>query len=118
MNSKITYHKEGDYYIPNLALPKQKEINLGKYGRLRLNYLKEHRKAEYTIMFMNNTLQTHLIEIDETANKRINLIVEHMAKVDGTDENLKAYDQLKCVGLMNNYKHCAEEIVLQELIFV
>lgn len=104
--------------MPNLALPEQKKINLGKYGRLRLNYLKEHCKTEYIIMFMNNTLQSHLIDIDEIANKRINLIVEHMAKADGTDENLKAQNPLRWTGLMNNYKHCAEEVVLNELIYI
>jgi len=68
-------------------------------------------------MLMNNTLQSHLIEIEETANKRIDLIVTRMAQADGTDEELKKQDQLKWVGLMNNYKHCAEEIVLSELIY-
>lgn len=117
MNSEITYTRIGDYYMPNLALQQQEEINLGKYARLRLNYLKNHRKAEYTIMLMNNTLQSHLIDIDEIAKKRINTIVEYMAKSDGTDENLKAQDQLKWTGLMNNYKHCAEEIVLKDFIY-
>ena len=95
----------------------EEKIILNKYGRARLRFLKENKKAEYTIMLMNGTLQSHLIEIDETANKRINLIVEHMAKADGTDENLKAQDQLKWIGFMNNYKYCAEEIVLNELIY-
>ena len=66
------YVRQGDYYIPNLVLPKQKKIHLNKYGRMRLNYLKEHKKAEYTIMFMENTLIDHLEEIQETATKRVN----------------------------------------------
>ena len=63
----IEYHLEGDYYIPNLTIPKQEKIILNKYGRMRLNYLKEHKKAEYTIMFMENTLIDHLEEIQETS---------------------------------------------------
>ena len=120
MNNKITYHKVGDYYLPNLKLgeSKFKNYHLSQYGRMRLNYLKQYKKAEYTIMLMNNTLQSHLIEIDETARNRIDFIVEHMAKVDGTDEELKAQEPLKWVGLMNNYKYCAEKNVFKELIYV
>ena len=68
------YVRQGDYYIPNLVLPKQKKIHLNKYGRMRLNYLKEHKKPEYTIMFMENTLIDHLEEIQETSTKRVNHI--------------------------------------------
>ena len=63
----IEYHLEGDYYIPNLIMPKQEKITLNKYGRMRLNYLKEHKKAEYSIMLLEGTLNTHLKEIQETA---------------------------------------------------
>lgn len=119
MDNKITYSKVGDYYMPNLVLTgTEKEITIGKYGRLRLNYLKQHNKAEYTIMLMNNTLQSHLLETDETARNRIDMIIQPMAKNDGTDESLKATDQLKWVELMNNYKLCAEEIVFSELIYL
>ena len=65
----IEYHLEGDYYIPNLAMPKQEKIVLNKYGRMRLNYLKEHKRTDYTIMFMDGTLNTHLKEIQEKAAK-------------------------------------------------
>ena len=68
----IEYVKQGDYYISNLVLPKQRKIHLNKYGRMRLKYLKEHKKAEYTIMFMENTLIEYLEEIQETATKRLN----------------------------------------------
>ena len=71
----IEYVRQGDYYIPNLVLPKQKKIHLNKYGRMRLNYLKEHKKSEYIIMFMENTLIDHLEEIQETATKRVNQII-------------------------------------------
>ena len=74
----IEYVRQGDYYIPNLVLPKQKKIHLNKYGRIRLNYLKEHKKAEYTIMFMENTLTNHLEEIQETATKRVDEIINKL----------------------------------------
>ena len=64
----IEYVRQGDYYTPNLVLPKQNKIHLNKYGRMRLNYLKEHKKAEYTIMFMNMTLNKHLKEVQEQAH--------------------------------------------------
>ena len=72
----IEYRLVGDYYIPNLVLPRRKNVKLGKYGRIRARYLKEHKKAEYTIMLIENTLQDHLIEIDKTANERFDLLME------------------------------------------
>lgn len=74
----IEYVRQGDYYIPNLVLSKQKKIHLNKYGRMRLNYLKEHKKAEYTIMFMENILIDHLEEIQETATKRVDEITNKL----------------------------------------
>lgn len=72
----IEYRLVGDYYIPNLVLEKEEKITLNKYGRLRLKFLKENKKAEYTIMFMNGTLNNHLKEIQETAEEKVNLIVK------------------------------------------
>jgi len=83
----IEYVRQGDYYIPNLVLPKQKKIHFNKYGRMRLNYLKEHKKAEYTIMFMENTLIEHLEEIQETATNRINLIIDDLKAKSGLTED-------------------------------
>ena len=71
----IEYHLEGDYYIPNLVLPKQEKVTLNKYGRMRLKYLKENKKAEYSIMLMDGTLNKHLKEIQETSQKRLNQII-------------------------------------------
>ena len=72
----IEYRLVGDYYLPNLVLEKEEKISLNKYGRLRLKFLKENKKAEYTIMFMNGTLNKHLKEIQETAQERVDIIVE------------------------------------------
>ena len=114
----IEYIRQGDYYIPNLVLSKQKKIHLNKYGRMRLNYLKEHKKAEYTIMFMENTLIEHLEEIQETATKRVNQIINDLKAKSDLTENMKNTDVLYWVGTMNAIKQQAKEIVLKELIYV
>ena len=114
----IEYIRHGDYYIPNLVLPKQKKIHLNKYGRMRLNYLKEYKKAEYTIMFMENTLINHLEEIQETATKRIDLIIDDLKAKSNITEDMKNTDMLYWIGTMNTIKQQAEEIILKELIYV
>lgn len=113
----IEYTKVGDYYLPNLVLEKEK-IVLNKYGRMRLKFLKENRKAEYTIMFLNGTLNKHLKEIQETAQERIDLIIEQLKQQNNLTEEMKNTDQLYWVSMMNNFKSTAEEIVLNELIYV
>ena len=114
----IEYVRQGDYYIPNLVLPKQKKIHLNKYGRMRLNYLKEHKKAEYTIMFMENKLINHLEEIQETATKRVDEIINKLKAQSNLIEDMKNTDMLYWVGTMNTIKQQAEEIILNELIYV
>ena len=114
----IEYVRQGDYYIPNLVLPKQKKIHLNKYGRMRLNYLKEHKKAEYTIMFMENTLINHLEEIQETATKRVDEIINKLKAQSNLTEDMKNTDMLYWLGTMNTIKQQAEEIILNELIYV
>ena len=117
---EITYHKEGDYFVPNLYLEKEDYKNdyiIGKYGHLRLEYLKNHKKAEYTIMFMNNTLRKHIVGTDIQAKDRLEFLMSEMLKKNPIAENLKNTNPLEWTGLMNNYKHCAEEIVFKELIY-
>ena len=114
----IEYVRQGDFYIPNLVLPKQKKIHLNKYGRMRLNYLKEYKKAEYTIMFMENTLIDHLEEIQESATKRVNQIIDDLKAKSNLKEDMKNTDMLYWVGTMNAIKQQAEEIILKELIYV
>ncbi len=113
----IEYTKVGDYYMPNLVLEKEKII-LNKYGRLRLKFLKENKKAEYMIMFMNGTLNKHLKEIQETADNRINLIIEQLKQQNNLTEEIKNTNQLYWVSMMNNFKNTAEEIILKELIYI
>lgn len=118
--NKIEYRKEGDYYIPNLIVPKDEYADycIGKYGRLRLNYLKEHKKAEYTIMLMNGTLRKHIVQIDMDAKNRVENIVNSLKSQSDLTEEMKNTNQLYWVGMMNNFKNQAEEIVLKELIYV
>ena len=113
----IEYHLEGDYYIPNLALSKQESITLNKYGRMRLKYLKEHKKADYTIMLMNGTLNTHLKEIQETADNRVGQIISELKSKSDLTEDMKNTDMLYWVGTMNAIKNQAEEIIYNELIY-
>lgn len=121
MNNKITYHKEGDYYIPNLYLEKEyykSDYQIGKYGHLRLQYLKEHKKAEYTIMLLDGTLRKHIVDTDIQAKERLEIFMKQMLDKNPIDENLKDTDPLKWCGLMNNYNHSAEEIILKEFIYI
>ena len=113
----IEYTKVGDYYMPNLILEKEK-IVLNKYGRMRLKFLKENRKAEYMIIFTKGTLNKHLKEIQETAQSRIDIIIEQLKQQNNLTEEMKNTDQLYWVSMMNNFKSTAEEIILKELIYV
>lgn len=95
---ELEYRKCGDYYIPNIVAPENiKNFRLGKYGRLRLNYLKANKKAEYMILQMENKLQKHLMDIDITAKERVNAIIKELAKKENVTEELKANNQLEWV---------------------
>ena len=114
----ISYTLVGDYYIPNLTMPKQEKITLNKYGRLRLKYLKEHKKAEYTILLVENKLNSHLKEIQEIAEKNVSNLIEQLKAKSDLTEDMKNTDPLYWVGTMNTIKNQAEEIVLKDLIYM
>ena len=118
MNNKITYRKEGDYFIPNLSLPIQPKNQIGKYGRLRLNYLKNFKKDLYTELLIDGTLKQHLLDIDESANERVHVLIKQFAESENVNEYLKEHHQMEWVQAMNNIKNRAEEIVLNEIIYV
>ena len=101
----IEYTLQGDYYIPNLVLPNRKNVIIGKYGRMRARYLKENKKAEYSIMLIENTLQDHLIEVDRTANERFELLMKQFKERGNITEDLKATNQMEWVGKMNAIKN-------------
>ena len=115
---KIDYRKCGDYYIPNLVISNTKNFKLGKYGKMRLNYLKTQKKAEYTILLMEEKLSEHLQDIDNAATNRYKLLMRQFAEQENITEELKATNQLEWVSKMNSIKNRAEEIIFNELIYV
>jgi len=112
-----TGRQMGDYFIPNLVLPDDGNYQIGKYGRIRRSYLKEHRKILYTNYVVEGTLFKHLSEIDQACNERMENIVSTMAKQEGVTEALKAADQMEWVRRMNSIRNRAEEIILTELVY-
>ena len=116
MENSLTYTMNGDYQIPDLKLTEQPEKPLGKYGRMRKAYLKEHRPLIYNQLLLTEKLYPHLIEIDETAQSRLEQMMPQLAKDAGATEQLKASDPMRWVGLMNTCKAQTEEILMAELI--
>ena len=112
---ELTYRQEGDYLLPNLSAPEAPK--LGKYGMLRRTYLRKHRNAFYTVMQVTGRVDSHLEEIDRQASEMMTRLMARMASEQGVNEDLKAQDQMKWVGLMNNIRAAAEEIVLRDLIY-
>ena len=112
----ITYELRGEQYYPLLELPEQMEV--GKYGRLHLEYLKAYRKGYHTTLLMEGKLNQRLCEIDLEAKKMLESIISRLTNERGIDEKLKAHDTLRWVAEMNNIKASAEEIVLQEVVYV
>ena len=113
---KLTYIRCGDYDIPNLKLSEQPETSIGKYGRMRKSYLKEHRPILYNQLLMSEKLYPHLLEIDWTAQERVDTMLPHMMEAAGVTEELKACDPMRWVGLMNTLTAQIEEILIRELI--
>ena len=116
MGGTYTLGADGMYY-PNLELPEEETPRYGKYGRMRHTYLREHKKAYYTTLLFDGKLVSHLNEIDDAANTRMELIAKQMEKSQGITEALKAKDQMAWVGAMNNIRNAAEENVLSELVY-
>ena len=112
-----TYHEENGHLIPNVTLPKQTGYQIGKYGRMHLGYIKQHRRGRYTTLLTEGKLNARLHEIDLEANKMLETIIPRLANERGIDEDLKARDMLRWVAEMNNIKASAEEIVLKEVIY-
>lgn len=113
-----TYRREGDYLIPNLELPEQKEYNIGKYGNLHRQFLEEHYPVYYSIMLSSGKLFAHLERIERKAQNELDRLIPILAKQQGVTEQLKAENQLKWVGLMNNIKAQVEEKIYAEIVYV
>lgn len=112
-----TYRQVSDYFIPNLVLPDDGNYRIGKYGRMRRNYLKEHRKILYTNYVVEGTLWGLLSEVDQSCNERMETSVSAMSEQEGVTEALKAADQMEWVRRMNSIRNRAEEIILTELVY-
>ena len=112
-----TYAEVGDYLIPDLVIDETEQGPIGKYGRMRKNYLKEHRPILFTNLTVTGKLYQHLAEIDKACEDRVELITRQMVKQEGVSEALKAADQMQWVRLMNSIRDRAEEIVLSELVY-
>ena len=113
-----TYREENGHLIPNVTLTEQSDYQIGKYGRMHLDYIKQHRRGRYTTLLTEGKLNARLHEIDLEANEMLDSIIPRLAAERGIDEDLKARDMLRWVAEMNNVKASAEEIVLREVVLV
>lgn len=113
----IEYERRGEQYYPLLDLGEQTTYEIGKYGKLHLAFMKQHRRGTYTTLMSENRLNEHLHRIDEQAHEQLDLLTAQMAERMGATEELKAYDPMRWVQMMNNIKASAEEIVLKEVVY-
>ena len=113
----LRYTLHGDYYLPDLAV-NEEEPTYGKFGMLRKQFLKEHRPARYQYLLMTGELMAHLNRVDQEARELVEILMKQMKEKQEVTEQLKMQDQMKWVGIMNNIKACAEEIVLKEIIYL
>lgn len=115
MNNKITYHREGNYFILDLCLPKQPDGHMSKYERL--NYLKIFDIHFYTGLLISDTLKQYLLDIDNDTSNKVNSLIKSFAGDENVNDLLKKHHQMELVQTMNNFKNMAEEIFLNEIIY-
>ena len=113
-----TYSQQGDYLLPNLKIPKQPEYSIGVWGQRRRRYLKHHRPILYTNLLTSCKLSEHLAEVEKECSERMDSLVKAIAKQEGVTEALKAADHMAWVQRMNNIRNRAEEVVLNEIVYV
>ena len=113
----IEYERRGEQYYPLLDLGEQTAYEIGKYGKLHLAFMKQHRRGTYTTLMTENRLNEHLHRIDEQAHEQIDEHIAQMAKQIGVTEELKASDPMRWVQMMKNIKASTEEIVLKEVVY-
>ena len=112
-----TYRQCGDFFIPEIALPDMPKSPIGKYGRMRQRYLKEHRGVLYNAMILDGTLWSHHTEVDKICKDRMDVLILGMKEKWGITEDLKAHDPMAWVGAMNNIHNAVEEILFAEVIY-
>uniref|UniRef100_UPI002ECFAE84 TnpV protein n=1 Tax=Catenibacillus scindens TaxID=673271 RepID=UPI002ECFAE84 len=115
--NEITYSREGDYLIPDLTLPTEPEIPLGRYAMMHRDYLEQHRRVTYLNLLTSNSLNSHLHEVEQTALARLELLTKQLCREQGVTEELKEKAPMQWVGLMNSIRSQAEEVILSELIY-
>ena len=115
---EITYSKYEHYYLPDLVVSEEEPATYGRFGRMRLKYLKEHRRAAYINLKTSGQLTHYLNETDREANEMLRLVIEQMVRAQGITEQLKVEDQMAWVGAMNSIRSAAEETVENELIYI
>lgn len=113
----LWYEPNGDYYTPILTLSSEEQRPIDKWGRMHRDYLKEYRPIRYNDLILSGQLWTYLVDLNEQAQNRLEVIIDQMKASEGVTEELKAADQMEWVGAMNNIRNRAEEIVLKELIY-
>jgi hypothetical protein len=114
----ITYTLKGEYYIPNLSIPKDTNFIIGRYGKAHLRYIKQYNNPFYMDLLLDGKLNNYLHSIDERCNTLLESIITKLAKEENVTEDLKASQQLEWVARMNNIKNRAEEFVYNEIIYV
>ena len=114
----ISYTKHGDYLLPNLILKDKEQYNIGKYGLLRLQYIKKEKLGLYFDLLVNDTLNEYLHNIDTTVMEKVQNLIKELAEKENINEELKLDNQMLWVSKMNNIKNTAEEIILKEYIYV
>lgn len=112
-----TYERQGDYLLPSLTLPAEKEQPIGIWGQRHLQYLKDYRRVTYINLLTSGRLNAYLAEIDKQAQERFERLIEQMKRAQGITEQLKAENALEWVERMNNIRACAMEIVNEEIIY-
>ena len=116
MMQELNYIRCGDYYIPNIRLPKETRL-IGRWGRMHRDYIKEHNPIRFNDLCLSGELWTYLADLNEQAQSRLELIIEQMKAAEGVTEEMKAVNQMAWVGAMNGIRNRAEEIILRELIY-
>ena len=114
----ISYTKQGDYLLPNLILKDKEQFNIGKYGLLRLEYIKKYKLGLYFDLLVNDTLNEYLHDIDTIVMEKVQKLITELAEKENINEKLKENNQILWVSKMNNIKNIAEEIILKEYIYV
>ena len=114
----ISYTRKGDYLLPNLILKDKEQFNIGKYGLLRLNYIKKYQLGLYFDLLVNDKLNEYLHNVDTIVMEKVQKLIKELTEKENITEELKSSNQMLWIGKINNIKNIAEEIVLKEYIYV